>query len=88
MARRMTAQKKAHMFNSFDPISIIGFVKSFKLACGTSCMHEGATTSLLHDLMKKTAFFVLIARLCNTAQLENVAGRLVIRLGTLPPTNK
>lgn len=54
MEKRMTAETMPHKFNHFDSISIIGFLKNFKLACHTNGMHEGAAMWLFHFFINKT----------------------------------
>lgn len=61
--KQTTAQIKPHTFNSFDPMSIIGFLKNFKLACDTDGVHEGASMWLLHFVVNKTASAVVNTRL-------------------------
>lgn len=60
MARWMTAQMKPHIF---DPISIVVFLKTFKLACHTNIVREGATMWLFYFFINKTAFAVPSRRL-------------------------
>lgn len=59
----MTAQMKPHPFNPFDPISIIGFLRNFKLACDTNGVYKDLVMWLFHFLMNETTSAVLNARL-------------------------
>lgn len=64
-AKRMNAQMKSHTLHHFEPISIIGFLKNFKLAYDNIDVLEGAFMWLFHFFKIKTAFAVLSA--CLTA---------------------
>lgn len=52
----MKAQMKPHNFEPFHPISIIGFLSNFKLACDTSGIHILAPIRLFLFFLKKSAF--------------------------------
>lgn len=41
-AEQLRIQMKMNVFDSFNPISIIGFLSNFKPACDTNGIHEGA----------------------------------------------
>lgn len=45
-----------------DPISIIGFLHVFKMACDNNGTHEGAAMWLIPFFMKKTAAAAITAR--------------------------
>lgn len=72
----------------FDPISIVGFLINFKLACDTIGVQEGVAMWLFYIFMKKTASAVSNARIKAEATDKNAAGRLVVRYDTLTFTNK
>lgn len=55
----MTDQIKHHTFDPFDPTSILGFLKTFKLASDTSSIHGGAALLLSHFSMYKSTYAVL-----------------------------
>lgn len=52
-AERLKVQIKASIFVSFDPISIMGVLSTFQLACDTNRIHERAAMQLLPFFMKK-----------------------------------
>lgn len=43
MAKKVKLQMKAHLFDSKDPVSFIGFTPTFKLTRETNRIHEEAT---------------------------------------------
>lgn len=43
MLKQMTVQMKSYVFHSFEPVSIIGILCNFKLACDATGIHESAT---------------------------------------------
>lgn len=45
--KRLQIQIKTNVFHSFDPISIIGFLTTFKLSHDTKRVHHGAAMELL-----------------------------------------
>lgn len=59
MTKRLKAQMKPHTFDLFDPISIIGFVCKFKLACDNNKNHEGIAIWLFYLFMEKSVYFAL-----------------------------
>lgn len=63
MAKCMTVQMKHYTSNPFQPISVIGLSKIFKLACDTDGVHENAAMWLFYFFMNKTASAALDARL-------------------------
>lgn len=50
----MTAQMNPHTFDLLNPISVIGFLRNFKLACGTNQIHESVALWPFHFFMKKS----------------------------------
>lgn len=63
MTKRTTAQMESYIFDLFDPISIIGFLKNFKLASEIYIIREGAAMWLLDFFKITSAFAVLKAEL-------------------------
>lgn len=47
MAKNFKSQMKVHIFDPSDPISIIGILATFELACNTKNIQEGAARWLL-----------------------------------------
>lgn len=62
-AKRLQVQMKTIIFNSFDLISIIIFLATFKLACDTNGIREGAAVWYLHFFVKKPAAGALDSRI-------------------------
>lgn len=54
-AKRFQVQIKTNILDSFDPIPIIEFITTFKLASDTNGAHTGASFWLLPSLVKKMA---------------------------------
>lgn len=65
--KRMTAQIEPHNINLFDPISITGYLKKFKLACSTNGVHKGAAVWMFLFFIEKNASERLNARLVQSA---------------------
>lgn len=51
MVQKVKSQMKAHFFHTSDPISIIDFLATFKLACDTNRVHEGVPMRVLPFLV-------------------------------------
>lgn len=86
IAKCMTVQMKQCNFNPFDPISFTECLKNFKLAYDTNGVHKVSAMCLFHFFMNKTASSVSKQAPGLRAQIQNTAGRLVVRWHTLPPT--
>lgn len=65
MFKRTEAQMKPSAFDPFDPISMIEFLCSFKLACDNCKIHEGAGIWLFHFIVKKSTSSTLHMRLAS-----------------------
>lgn len=55
---------KAHFFNPKDPISITGFLATFKLVYDTNKIHEGAAIWVLLHYVHKALANALDSRMC------------------------
>lgn len=53
----------SHTFDTTNPISILGFLKNFKLACHSDVRNEGAAMELLNFFRNQSASEVLNERL-------------------------
>lgn len=42
---------KPHQFNEKDPVSVLGFFRTFRDACDTNDVHEGAAMGLMTDFL-------------------------------------
>lgn len=58
-AEQLQVQIGTNILDSLDPILIISFLSTFKLACHTNGIHKRATVCLLHFFIKKPAAAVL-----------------------------
>lgn len=67
---------KAHYFEPKEPISIIVFLKTFKLACVTNKIHEGAAMSLLPNHVHETLTNALSSPMC----VEDRAAPIIVSL--------
>lgn len=47
MVKKVASQMKEHYFDPSDPISIVGFLATFKLVCDTNCVHKEAAMEVL-----------------------------------------
>lgn len=52
--KRMIARMETHIFNPFNAISIIKFLKNYELFCDKNDVHEGAAMWLFTLIMDKT----------------------------------
>lgn len=59
----LQVQMNTTIFHPYDPISIIPFLSSFKLACDTNGIHEIAAMWLLHFFLEKQAAAVVNSRI-------------------------
>lgn len=83
----MTAQRKSPTFDPLNPISILGFLNSFKLACDANGNHEGTAMWLFHFSINKSASKVLNARLSADHTNEKVSRKTTVKskyLATYP----
>lgn len=64
LVMKIKSQMKAHFFDPKDPISIIGFLATFKLACDTNKIHEGVAMWVLSHYLKDTLANALNSRMC------------------------
>lgn len=86
MSKRMMAQIKPHTFDAFDPISFVGFLFDFKVACDTRGAHEEAAMWLFHFITKKSAFISLNTRLASKPNARTrVSSKRKIAPGTTYP---
>lgn len=53
MSKQIPAQMKTHTFDPFNLISSMRFFCSFKIACDTNEIHDGAAMWIFHFYMKK-----------------------------------
>lgn len=58
-----TSKNKSKKFDHLDPVSVIGILSGFKLACNTNVFHESAELWLVLKFMKRTAGAALTATL-------------------------
>lgn len=65
VTKSITAQMKSHLFDPFQPISIIEVLRNFKLTCNTNAIYEGAAIWLFNIFVKNSASAALTARLTN-----------------------
>lgn len=63
LEKQMTARTRPQIVISFDPTSIIEFLKNFKLTCSTNGLDKDAVMWLFHFFMNKTTSIVLNAGL-------------------------
>lgn len=63
MERKVKSQVKAHFFNPTDPISIIAFPFTLKLACDTNRIHEVAAMWVLSLSVKNALATTLNSRM-------------------------
>lgn len=54
---------KAQIFDPLDSMSIIGFLHSFKMGCGSNGIFEGAAMRLFSYFFKKSAAAAFVKRL-------------------------
>lgn len=80
----MTAQIEPYYFDLFDPISIIGFVCSFKIVCDTKEIHDRAEMWLFHFFTKESASSAL--RMCLTSKHKARTKVTFSKRTTLPTT--
>lgn len=64
---------KAHFFDPINPISIIGFVATFNLACDTNAIYESAAIWLLPFFVKNILATTLNSRMPTAAYINLVA---------------
>lgn len=69
---------KAHFFDTSDPISIIGFLATFKFACDTNRIHERADMWVLYFCEENILASILISRM--SAAFNNTPAVAFIRL--------
>lgn len=62
-ARRLLTQMRLDTFNASDPISVVSFLSTFRLACNPHGIHEEAAMCLFHDLTKGPSGTSLNARI-------------------------
>lgn len=65
-AKRLQVQVKWRVLDFFDPISIVSFLSSFKLACATDSVHEGAAVQFLSFFVKHPAAAALNTQRCKS----------------------
>lgn len=66
--KKVKSQIKAHFFDPKDPISIVGFLATFKLPCDMDKIHEGATMRILSNFVKKPIGNAQNSRMCTESQ--------------------
>lgn len=54
MVMNVKSQKKANLFDRSNPIAIISFLTTLRLACNTSHIYEKTTMLVLQNLKKNT----------------------------------
>lgn len=86
ISKRMTTQMKSHIFSPFQPISIVRFLRNFKLACETNGVHEGSPIWLFNFFMKNSSSAVLNTRSASSqkTQIWNLSAGKTITLSTYP----
>lgn len=57
-------QMKVHLFEPKNPIPIIGFLATIKIACDTNRIYVGAALWVLSLFIKETIVNALISRMC------------------------
>lgn len=55
---------KEHFVDPRDPISIVGFLATFKIPCDTNKIHERAAMWVLRHFVKETLANVLNSHMC------------------------
>lgn len=63
MTNKVELQRKVYFFGASNSISIIGFLTTFKLACDTNNIHEGAAMWVVNYLLMKFADDQVIAEM-------------------------
>lgn len=66
MVKKVKSQMKAPFFNLKEPIFIIGFLTTFKLACNTDNIRDGAAMRLVPHYVNETLANELNSRMCAT----------------------
>lgn len=66
-------QMNAHFFDPKTSISAIEMLATFKLACDTHRIHQGAVTWLLTHYVNETLAYALNGRMCVTEKYSSIA---------------
>lgn len=77
-------QMKAHLFDRSNPISIIGFLETFNLACAANRIHDKTAMSVLPFFVKCTLSATLNS--CMSAATNIIS--LVALVNTVKPTTQ
>lgn len=76
MVKKVESQMKAHLFDSEDPITMIGFLTTSKFACDTNHIQEGAAMWALPHYVNETLANSLDSRMCATDKSYPIATSL------------
>lgn len=63
MMHKVNSQMKAYSLDPSDPISIIGFLSTFLLACDTNSLHESAAMWILPFFVKNALATIVNSRM-------------------------
>lgn len=73
LVKNVRSQMKAHFVDQNDPISIIGFLATFKFACDANRIHEAEAMRVLPYYANETVASALQSRMCATNKSSSFA---------------